>query len=117
MSVHSGTEGPENLRYIAAPRNHSALVPTANLGTNSYAATSIRNVIWGANEPWQHGANRASESNWPHMSLMKTGRSEFLSFRPACFVATKSFPPIERNSLQLPSKTGYFHAGFNNLAV
>jgi hypothetical protein len=60
-SYHSGTGGPGHVPYIAAPRDHSALVPTANLGTTSYAATSIRNVIWGANArfaPCCHGSFR-----------------------------------------------------------
>jgi hypothetical protein len=47
----------------------------------------------------------------------KTGRSEILVFPTGLFVVTKTFPPIERNSLQLPSKTGYFQTGFNNLAA
>ena len=77
----------------------------------------MRNAIWGVIEPWLQCVSRAPESNWPDMSLMKSRPVGILIFPTGLFVSDKTFPPIERNSLQLPSKTGYFQTGFNNLAA
>jgi hypothetical protein len=40
-----------------------ATYQTRILAANPYAATSMRTVIWGVNEPWLYGVNLAYESD------------------------------------------------------
>src|SRR6267142_2778920 len=54
--VHSNLPVATN-RHLCRPRI---------LAANFYAATSMRNVIWGVIEPWLQCASRAPESNWLH---------------------------------------------------
>ena len=70
-------------------RKRDRIVPRQGRKSGRHAAASIWNGISGL-----HGAKRAPESNWRDQA------------------ARSLFPPIERTSLQLPTKTADFKAVF-----
>ena len=79
---------------ISVMSQPSAQIPTPNLGTNSYAASSMRNLIWGVIEPWLQYASRAPESNWlrwDQMIWVEVAAHEPTANRGTAFVSSIIF--------------------------